>query len=109
MKRYIKSVYEEQEDVFQPNKFDEESVDAILKLIQDAIQEKFGRRYKSLSVDFDDLYFDDYNMQCQVTVYNNNVAKLAGEFKFSPYSSYWDITDYQQHQNTTIQKFVSTL
>lgn len=109
MKIFCRSATDEYEDNYRPEPFNAESVDKILEDLRDAIQQKFGKRYKDISVDFDDIYFDDDMMKCQVAVYNNGVLRLEGSFDFTPYSDYWDITDYQQHKDTNIQKFVSKL
>lgn len=93
--------------VFGP--FSKDSVNDILDDLYDAVQDAYSRRFKNLTISIDDYLYTDTKLQAKVSVYNNNVLKMRGTFTFEPYSDYWDVSDYEQHLNTTIQKFVNSL
>lgn len=110
MKRYVNSS-EDVEYSYIPESFesDEDSVDEILNQLHEEITKKFGKKYKNLSVDIDDVRWKPTRLIADVFVYNNDVLKAKGEFDFMAYSEYEDISDYYSHVSRTISKFVNNL
>ena len=107
MKRYIKAY--DSEEGYQPDAFNNDSVESILDDLEVALRNKFSRRYKDLQIDFDDISYEAFKISGKVDIYNGMKLKHSKVFEFSPYSDYWDISDYQQHLQTSIQKFVNDL
>lgn len=97
------------EEEYRPAPFDHRSANELADDVHDAIYQKYGKRFKKISVDIDDIKFDDDYVKFYVDVYNDDKLKFEGEFEFSPYSDYWDQTDYEQHKKSTIARFVKDL
>ena len=111
MKRMIRSADNLIDDPneYIPRSFDKNSVESILRDLDDAVQGKFSKRYKQMSVEFEDIFFKGNTMKAKVILYNNGLEKKSKLFEFSAYFDYWDISDYQQHVAMSIQKFVDSL
>lgn len=107
MKKVIRASVNE--DEFVPSTFDDEFVEDIINKIKIQIKQKFGRRFKKMEIDVDDIAFEGTRMQAEFIVYNNGSAKADEKFRFSAYSGYWDEDDFNQHINTSISSFVENL
>lgn len=94
---------------YRPDPFTEESVDDIVEEVWKKLRQRFEKKFKGLNIDMDDIRYTDNTMKVHIDIYNGNHLKLSGEFEFTPYSNYWDASDYEQHKNITIQKFVDSL
>lgn len=110
MKRYIQAkVVEDEDQCYQPNVFNKEEVNRILEDLLHEIEKKFYKRYKAAKYNFDNVHFDDYYMSATIHVTNGDKDIINKKFEFQPYSDYWDETDYQQHVQTSIQKFIRNI
>ena len=112
MKRLIRSSRAfTEDDNFQPKSFTKEIVNDILKSVEAEVYSKFMRKYKdNVQIQFDDVIWTDKKMKAIVSVYSSKgVLKCSGKFEFEPYSEYWDIEDYQQHEALKISSFVMTM
>lgn len=83
--------------------------DDIVSSLTEEIEAKFQRRYKNLQIDIHDEQSDDAAFEANITLYNNGKLICEGHFSFKAYDSYFDSTDYIQHLNTSIYKFVANL
>lgn len=106
MKRYVKATFEDREEQFQPSVFNIDLVDDILKNLLHELKSKYGRRYPNAKYEFNNTHFDDFYMESDIRIINNDKVIFNKKFEFQPYSDYWDETDYTQHINITIQKFI---
>lgn len=107
MKRIIHAANDSMQ--FVPGSFSQDSVNDILDDLCETLKGAYSRRFKNIGIDLDDYKYTDTKLEVDVSVYNNDILKLHGTFTFEPYSDYWDISDYEQHLNTTINKFVTSL
>lgn len=83
--------------------------DEVIPSIKNKISEIYGRRFKNMSVDIDDIAIGGRtgrSFRVVVTIYNNNQIKKQGTFQFACYSDYWDEADFKQHLNRSINEFV---
>ena len=96
-------------DEVRPAPFDMDMVKNIIDDVHTAILDKYGRRFRKIDVEIDDVLYDDYTVSFHVDVFNGDVLKMSKEFEFTPYSDYWDVSDYNQHLSTTITRFVDNL
>lgn len=94
---------------FRPAPFDKQMVKDIVDDVHDSIYTKYGRRFKQIDIEIENILYDDYTVSFDVDVFNGDTLKLEGHFEFVPYSDYWDVTDYDQHKSTTISRFVNGL
>lgn len=110
MKRMIRSskILDEASE-YVPDYFNKESTDDVLSKLKEALKEKLSKRYKKLKVQFANIYFKGPEVQSDVIIYNGQEEKTRSQFTFTQYSDYWDISDYQQHVDTVIQKFVESM
>ena len=86
--------------------------DQVIPSIKNKISEIYGRRFKNMSVDTDDLAIGGKtgrSFSVVVSIYNNNQLKKQGTFQFSCYSDYWDEADFKQHLSQKINSFVRSL
>lgn len=81
----------------------------ILPQLKEKVIEKFGRRYKKIAVDLDDIAWEGNRMQAEVIVYNNNQEKLRGMFTFAAWDNYFDEDDFHSHLRQKIASFVNAL
>lgn len=81
----------------------------IVPKVKSKITERFGKRFKTISIDSDNVRFNKSKVLIEFDVYNNNQHKTGGEFSFTRYNSYFDESDFYQHLNTSISEFVSYL
>lgn len=81
----------------------------IVPKVKEKLIEKFGKRFKKISVDTDNIRFNKSKVMIDVDIYNNGQHKTGGEFSFTRYTSYFDESDFYQHLNTSISEFVSYL
>lgn len=93
--------------VFEPEGFHQSSVESIADRLEDKLLSKFNRKYSNIDIDV--INYTDHSVMFHVDVYNNASSKRSGTFEFEAYPEYWDISDYQQHIDTTIHKFVENL
>lgn len=107
MKRVIKATTNS--DEFVPEMSWDFVEDTILPQLKNKVIEKFGRRYKSIQVDLDDIAFEGKRMQAEVIVYNNGQEKNRGMFTFSAWDGYWDEADFTSHLSQKISSFVNSL
>lgn len=107
MKLYVKASDDFEDMDYLPDV----SVDAddIVSSLTEELEAKFQRRYKNLQVDIHDTQSDNHSFATNVTLYNNGKLICEGPFSFKAYDSYFDSTDYIQHLNTSIYRFVSNL
>ena len=96
-------------DGYRPEPFTLEYVNYVLEKMKTEIIEKYSRRYKKLEIDFDDINYNENSMKANIILYNNTRLIASDEFEFIPYSDYWDKSDYNQHLDTTVSKFVEKL
>lgn len=96
-------------DGYRPEPFTLEYVNYILDKLNNEIFNKYLRRYKKLEIDFDDINYSENSMKANVILYRNTRLIASDEFEFIPYSDYWDKSDYNQHLDTTVSKFVEKL
>lgn len=83
--------------------------DEVIPAIKNKIREIYGRRFKSMSIDTDDLAIGGKtgrSFRVVVMIYNNDQLKKKGTFQFSCYSDYWDESDFKAHLNQSIHEFV---
>lgn len=109
MKKLIKSSSATtSEDNFQPKSFTKEIVYDILKSVEAEVYSKCMRKYRdNVKIQFEDVSWTDTKMKATVNVYSTKgILKCSGVFEFEPYSEYWDIEDYQQHEAMKISSFV---
>lgn len=109
MKRYIRANNYMNDEDFIPNNFTEDSANDVFDDLYQAIKDKFARRFKKLEINFQNEYYNGNKLGVDVTISNNGVEKGHSRFNFEQYSDYFDQSDYQQHIDTTIQKFLRTL
>lgn len=109
MKRVIKAADDFFDNEFTFDISDDFIENTIKPKLREAITAKYGKRFKSIGIDFDDDRFDEARVYIQVDVYNKDVHKGGAEFRFVRYKSYFDESDFYQHLNTTISRFVSDL
>ena len=112
MKRLIRSSRAStSEDNFQPKPFTKETVEDILRSVGSEAYSKFMRKYKdNVKVMFENVSWTNKKMKATVSIYSSKGdLRCSGKFEFEPYSEYWDIDDYQQHEATTISSFIMTL
>ena len=112
MKRLIRSSRAStEEDNFRPKPFTKDVVDAVLKAVESEVYSKCMRKYRdNVKIEFEDISWTDKKMSATVNVYSSKgVLKCSGKFEFEPYSEYWDIDDYQQHEALKISSFVMTM
>lgn len=107
MKRVIKSNVNS--DEFVPEMSWDFVENAILPQLKSKVIERFGRRYKGIAVDLDDIAFEGNRVQAEVIVYNNGNEKNHGTFSFVAWDSYWDEGDFNSHLAQKINSFVSSL
>lgn len=81
----------------------------VMPKLRDAINAKYGRRYKNLSIDFDDDRWSSGRIKLVVMPYNNGKLLSTGEFDFLAYNEYYDEDDFKQHVDRVIREFVSDL
>lgn len=84
----------------------------VIPSIKDKIREIYGRRFKNMSIDTDDLTIvgrTGRSFRVVVSIYNNNQLKKEGTFEFACYSDYWDEGDFKQHLAQKINSFVRSL
>ena len=97
------------DEEFRPAPFDKRTVQDIADDVHDAVFTKYGKRFKKIDVEVSDILYDDNTVSFDVKVYNGDKLKMSGHFEFTPYSDYWDVSDYDQHRNTTVSRFVNGL
>lgn len=107
MKRVIKSNVNS--DEFVPEMSWDFVESAILPQLKSKVIERFGRRYKGIDVDLDDVALEGNRMQAEVIVYNNGNEKNRGTFSFVAWDSYWDEDDFNSHLAQKLNSFVSSL
>lgn len=107
MKRVIKSNVNS--DEFVPEMSWDFVENTILPQLKSKVIERFGRRYKGIAVDLDDIAFEGNRMQAEVIVYNNGNGKNRGMFSFAAWDGYWDEDDFNSHLAQKINSFVSSL
>lgn len=108
MKRYICSTFDWDSEYIPPE-FTHESVGDVMHQLDAEIKRKYGRRYKNLGVDYDDIAFDGGRLSITVYMYNNGKLVGDGVFSFYQYDDYFDESDYTRHLNTSISRFVGDL
>ena len=108
MKRYILSDATPGSDYI-PQSFDRDSAYDIAYAVETRIKDKFGKRWKGLSVEIDDISFSDNSVEMQVDVYNKDTLKCDGRFKFTQYEDYFDKADYESHINRKVNGFVDSI
>lgn len=94
---------------YRPEIFNVKLADDLVNDVKAAILDKYGRKFKRIRIKVEDLYWDDDHVDFEVEVYNGEKLRLSGLFEFTQYSDYWDISDYEQHRNVTISRFVKSL
>ena len=109
MKRVIKAADDFFDAEFTFDLSDDFIEQSVIPKLREAITDKYGRRFKNIGIDFDDVRFNEARVDIQVDVYNKDVHKGGAEFRFIRYTSYFDESDFYQHLNTTISQFVSNL
>lgn len=107
MKRVIRQF--DIDSQFIPDKFDDTFVSSIIDSIKTQIDGRYGRRFKKMEIDAEEIEFDDTHMQARIIVYNNGSAKANRMFEFDAYDEYWDKDDFDQHVNVSTNKFVENL
>ena len=106
MKLYIRA----SEDEYIPTDFTSDFIDDVKMRLENEIISKYGRKYKDMIIDFDDVAFEGTRLQMNAILYNKSGKFLSeGKFKFNAYSDYWDEEDFQSHLNQQIHTFVEGL
>lgn len=111
MKRYIKadSSFWEQNQEFVPNIDFDFVEDTVIPELKSKLTDRFGKRYKNISIDLDDIRCNSSRVVMDVAVYNKDVLKTSGEFNFLAYTEYWDELDFKSHLSQKISEFVKLL
>lgn len=81
----------------------------VIPALKNKINEIYGRRFKNMSVDIDDVAIGGKTgraFRMIVMIYNNGQLKKQGTFQFACYSDYWEEADFKQHLNLSIHEFV---
>ena len=105
----VANMVQEQDGGYRPEPFNTEEVHQILDAVEDSILEMYGRRYKKLDINIYDIHFSEESMSSKIVLENNRRFLVSKVFTFTPYSDYFDLSDYQQHLDTSIYKFVKDL
>lgn len=107
MKRVIRASWDDM-FTFTPGDI-EPQVDDIIEELISRVREKYGRRFKKLQLDIDDIRWGKHSLKAQVTLYNGDRLISDSEFSFAAYDEYFDEDDYNQHITRTIVEFVDNL
>lgn len=103
MKRVILSASDE----YIPHMSEDEY--AYLELLNDALYEKIGKKYRRLKVRFDNVSVDDDGMYAEIELSDKGDPFYNATFKFAPYDSYYDEVEFQSHLMRKIKTFVDNL
>lgn len=97
------------DDMFIPESFDDVDIDDIVENIRQKVLDKYGRRFKRISVDIDDISWNDTRFRCEVSIFNGDRLVSQKYFDFTQYDDYFDESDYSSHFNREIISFVENL
>lgn len=105
----MKRVIVASEDFYEPEPFDDESSKVLLNKVKGAVIDKYGRRLKGIRIEMVSPSYTDTSVSAQFNVYNKNTLKASKLFEFHMYDDYWEESDYIQHLNMCINKFLEDL
>lgn len=97
------------DDMFIPESFDDTDVEDIIETIRQKVLDKYGRRFKKIAIDIDDVSWSDTRFRCEVSIFNGNRLVSQKYFDFTQYDDYFDESDYNSHLSREIISFVGNL
>lgn len=95
-------------DEYHPASFTSEFVDTVLEELKLQMEAKYRRVDRMIDIDVDDVDWTNTRIHARITLYINGELKSESCFNFAAYPDYWDESDFEEHINKTIAKFVES-